>query len=141
MRRSVQEGFTLIELMIVVAIIGILASIALPAYQDYTRRSRVAEGLRLVNEAKDMVVEYRSTKSNWPTSNDEAGLADAEDIVGQAVKSIEVGAGGAITITFNEKVADDATLVMRPSDNGGSVSWACTEGSLDARYRPSECRS
>lgn len=149
--KTMQKGFTLIELMIVIAIIGILAAIALPAYQDYTKRSRVSEGLSLAGGVKSALTEYYASNNKWPTSNAEAGVADATNIKGNAVKSVgvtaEAGAGatgggkGVITVTFNEKVKDGATLIMKGEGNdAGSVKWTCTDGDLDKKYRPSECR-
>ncbi len=73
--KTMQKGFTLIELMIVIAIIGILAAIALPAYQDYTKRSRVSEGLSLAGGAKSALTEYYASNNKWPSDNAEAGIA------------------------------------------------------------------
>ena len=136
-----QKGFTLIELMIVVAIIGILAAIALPAYQDYTKRARVSEGLSLAGGAKTSVTEYYSSNNEFPDNNTKAGLADANKITGNAVKSVEVGKAGVITVTFNTKVNDGSTVVLTPTPASGSVTWGCAGGSLDKKWRPSECRA
>ena len=140
MKKQLQKGFTLIELMIVVAIIGILASIALPAYQDYTKRAHVTEGIALASGAKTAVAEYHATNAAFPTTNALAGLADATDIVGNAVKSVTVGAAGIITAVFNEKVEDDKTLILTPTDSTGSVTWTCDAGDVSAKYVPSKCR-
>ena len=139
MKRTMQKGFTLIELMIVVAIIGILAAIALPAYQDYTKRTHVSEGLTLAGGAKASVTEYYSSQGNFPSNNSSAGLAAATDIKGNAVKSVTV-ANGKIEITYNNKVTDNATLQLSPTTGAGGVQWSCKGGTVIAKYRPSNCR-
>ena len=136
---NAQKGFTLIELMIVIAIIGILAAIALPAYQDYTKRARVGEALSLAGGAKTAVTEFYSSNNDWPTDNAAAGLPSASAITGNTVNSVEVG-NGKITVTVNGKVASGTTLILSPSAAAGSVTWDCKAGTLDAKYRPSECR-
>ena len=139
MKRSLQKGFTLIELMIVVAIIGILAAIALPAYQDYTKRTHVSEGLTLAGGAKASVTEYYSSQGNFPSNNSSAGLAAATAITGNAVTSVEV-TNGKIEITYNNKVTNNATLQLSPTTGAGGVQWSCKGGTVIAKYRPSNCR-
>ena len=139
MKRTMQKGFTLIELMIVVAIIGILAAIALPAYQDYTKRTHVSEGLTLAGGAKASVTEYYSSQGNFPSNNASAGLAAKADIKGNAVTSVEV-TNGKIEITYNDKVTNSATLQLSPTTGAGGVQWSCKGGTVIAKYRPSNCR-
>jgi type IV pilus assembly protein PilA len=137
------KGFTLIELMIVVAIIGILAAIALPAYQDFTKRGHVSEGMGLAASAKTAVVEYYASNGvATGMTNANVGLAAKALIKGNAVTSLEVGATGAITVIFNDKVTKDATLILVPTflATNGSVTWTCSTGTVDDKYLPSNCR-
>ena len=145
MTQQNQKGFTLIELMIVVAIIGILAAVALPAYQDYTKRAHVSEGINLAAAAKGAVTEYYVSEGDWPTTNALAGLPAATDIKGNAVTQVAVGADGVITITYNSKVEDGTTLAFTPNiaTAGGSITWECAAGAtnpVDANYLPANCR-
>ncbi len=140
---TAQKGFTLIELMIVIAIIGILAAIALPAYQDYTKRARVGEALSLAGGAKTAVTEFYSSNNTWPIDNTAAGLPNAGDINGNTVSSVTV-ASGKITVAVNNKVESGKVLVLSPSAAAGSVTWNCKPAAgttLDVKYLPSECRN
>ena len=142
-----QQGFTLIELMIVVAIIGILAAIAIPAYQDYMIRSKISEGLNLAAAAKLAVAEtYDSTgryMQGTTPNNASYGLPDADSIVGTYVTSIGTTAGtGVITITyFNVKPTDvdGKTVTLTPTASAGSMKWECSS-SIASKYLPSNCR-
>ena len=140
---TMQKGFTLIELMIVVAIIGILAAIAIPAYQNYTKRSHVSEGLSLAGGAKTGITEFYSSNNRWPgatTGNASVGLAPAGSIKGNAVNSVLVN-GSTITITYNTKVGTGSpTLIMQGTPSGGGMEWSCSGGTLDDKFRPSNCR-
>ena len=140
---NAQKGFTLIELMIVVAIIGILAAIAIPAYQDYIARAQVTEGVTLASGQKGAVTEVRSNIGAWPTSNAEASIAAASAINGKYVAKVEVGASGVITATMRSSGVNaqvqNGTIILTPTENAGSYSWACTS-SLSAKYLPAACR-
>jgi len=143
MERSA-KGFTLIELMIVVAIIGVLAAIAIPAYQDYTIRAQVSEGMIVASGAKSAVWDYMAQYGEAPLDNAAAGLAGPTSIIGNNVSEVTI-TNGLITVEFgnqaNIKIIG-ATLALSPITAGeGSIKWSCTGGSLIAKYRPSSCRS
>jgi len=143
---NAQKGFTLIELMIVIAIIGILAAIALPAYQDYTKRARVGEAMTLAAGAKTAVTEYYSSNNSWPADNATAGLAAKGDIKGKSVKSVEVKNGKieVIVDTNVETVTTANILMLSPTATAGAVIWDCKPGAgttLNTKYLPSECRN
>lgn len=142
-----QQGFTLIELMIVVAIIGILAAIAIPAYQDYTIRAQVSEGLSLSAGAKVAVAEFYQDRGEWPNGNADAGLSNATDIQGQYVSSVTVGASnGLITIAYNKTATNQnirsANLTLEATNYNGSIGWDCDSpgDSIANNWLPAACR-
>jgi type IV pilus assembly protein PilA len=157
MRKQLQKGFTLIELMIVVAIIGILAAIAIPAYQDYTIRSQVTEGLNLSGALKTSIAESFSDRGVWPADNAALGINGA--ITGKYVASI-VSAGGVITVTYglqaNAANLAGGILTLRPALNANNdVVWVCGRRAVPGgsvvvgadgttvldKYLPSTCRA
>ena len=141
-----QQGFTLIELMIVVAIIGILAAIAIPAYQDYTIRAQVSEGLNLSGGAKAAVTEFFQDRGVMPADNDEAGLADAADIVGKYVELVTVTTG-VIDVQYGldaHAVIDGMAIQLSPiTTNPGSVAWDCASAGaeIENKHLPAACRT
>ena len=139
--KKVQQGFTLIELMIVVAIIGILAAVAIPAYQDYTKRAHVTEGLSLASSGKTAVTEYFNSKGSLPPSNLSAGLATAASIKGNAVVSV-TNLNGLLTIVYNAKVATGESVLLSPITGVGGIKWTCKTGGagMKAQWLPSSCR-
>ena len=142
---KIQRGFTLIELMIVVAIIGILAAIAVPMYLDYAIRTQVAQGINLASSAKVAVTEYYQDQGAFPGDNTTAGLEAAANIKGKYVTQVEVVAGGLIEVTFggdvNAKI-NSAKMIMTPFDNDGSVAWTCTgDATLVDKWLPPACRT
>ncbi|MBH5642555.1 pilin [Neisseria meningitidis] len=158
---TLQKGFTLIELMIVIAIVGILAAVALPAYQDYTARAQVSEAILLAEGQKSAVTEYYLNHGIWPGDNNSAGVATSSKIKGKYVEKVEV-ANGVITATMLStgvnKEIQGKKLSLWAKRQDGSVKWFCgqpvtrnanaddvvtadgTAKKIDTKHLPSTCR-
>jgi len=146
--KKMQKGFTLIELMIVVAIIAILAAIAIPAYQNYAIRSKVSELVVAADSCKTSVAEYYQSVGTLPTSLASSGCTTQSS---QYVASIDVGAGGKITVTATGTLANsfttpaDKVFALEPTSTGNTnpLSWSCksTAGTtIEPKYLPAICR-
>ncbi|HEZ6234314.1 TPA: pilin [Neisseria meningitidis] len=160
---TLQKGFTLIELMIVIAIVGILAAVALPAYQDYTARAQVSEAILLAEGQKSAVTEYYLNHGEWPGNNSSAGVASSSKIKGKYVEKVEV-AKGVITATMLStgvnKEIQGKKLSLWAKRQAGSVKWFCGQpvtrdanntandevtaangtDKIDTKHLPSTCR-
>ncbi|WP_425879400.1 pilin [Acinetobacter sp. TWP2-2-3] len=137
---TVQKGFTLIELMIVVAIIGILAAIAIPAYQDYTVRARVSEGMTAASAVKATVSENISNNGGALAANNCLGFTDVSTATANVASVTCTPATGVITVTMTNK-AKAAAFTLTPTASANGVTWKCAKsGTTDIKYLPAECR-
>lgn len=129
------------SMLVTVAMIGILAAVAIPAYQDYTVRAKVTEGLGLAQVAKTTANEYFLRNKQPCENNESCGLPPAEEISGGTVRRVKVGTNSVITLEFSAKPIDGQTIELEPSlTKSNEFQWACTGGTLEAKYRPSSCR-
>lgn len=146
--KNIQQGFTLIELMIVVAIIGILAAIAIPAYQDYTQRTQVSEGFTLAAGAKTAISEFAQTNGAYPATADLAELGLNGSITGK-YSGMSTATTGIITITMNNAGVGAAiqgkTFTFTPPAAAnlagvtGAFPWTCAKGTIAQKYLPKSC--
>ena len=135
--KQIQKGFTLIELMIVVAIIGILAAIALPAYKDYTVRAKVSELILAASAGKVQVAEFFQVNGALPASGSLVLATQTTQWVAGVVQSAGIIT---VTATSNEAAIDGSTITLTPVDAGnGNLNWTCA-GGIDAKYRPASCK-
>jgi type IV pilus assembly protein PilA len=133
-------GFTLIELMVVVAIVGILSAIAIPAYKDYIVRAKVSEMVNVASSAKSSITEYILTKNSYPSSADAAGVTP---MTSPMVSSMSIAGNGIITVSSSAAVTGDEDalqIILTPTNNSGSVAWSCT-ATGETKYAPSSCRT
>lgn len=141
--RTAQQGYTLIELMVVTGIVGILGSIAIPAYQDYTIRAQVAEGLALSAGAKAAMVDYFNERGDWPENNNKADMVNHNDIVGKYVRSVKVKKN-VIEVMFGNdahKILSNKKITIEAVELHGHIKWNCSaQGALEDRYLPRGCR-
>ena len=151
--KRVQQGFTLIELMIVVAIIGILAAVALPAYQDYTKRAKMSEVVLAASACRTTISEVYQSGSTSSVAAGDWGCESASQ-TSKYVKSVATDDNGVITVTatgFGDATIDDQTVVLTPTDASGTAltysgtaqqvgGWKCGPGTMPAKYLPGSCR-
>jgi len=145
--RKIQQGFTLIELMIVVAIVGILAAIAIPSYQDYTVRSKITEGINAVDAAKTSVSEFYTSQGHMPNSAASAGITSPSTNIIQGLTYAQASTNNAtLSLAFKAvggSMTAGQTLVYAGYGSSTGVTWTCTNGAsgqIQSKYKPANCR-
>ncbi len=138
----VQGGLTLIELMTVVAVVSVLVAVAVPAYQGYQVRSKIAEAITMADPILQAVAAYyMASDASWPGNNEEAGLDVPVEYQTGYVADIEVQPDGFVVVTLDiEGIAPGTTIEWEGLAAYGNVEWDCSGGTLSAEYRPAECR-
>ncbi len=132
-----RKGFSLLELMIVIVIIGVLASFAIPTYQTYVIKARVGEGLHLAESAKLAVADYVLATHQLPNSSEDARYRSPQST--ENVKSIQIGAAGKVTIVYTQQIENGTLILMPTLDDDGDLRWSCHLGTLNKKYAPSSC--
>ena len=138
------KGFTLLELLTVVAVISILVVVSLPMYFNYAARAQVVEGVNLMGEFKTRVTDSYYSTGDFPASNAAAGMADPEAYATDRIARIDVGTGGVITVEYDIAIlGTDNRLDFAPSLNSIGIDWVCQSSAIrgvDPTFVPSECR-
>jgi Tfp pilus assembly protein, major pilin PilA len=139
------SGYTLLELLTIIAIVSILAVVSIPLYFDYSTRAKVSEGVNMLGSLKTKIAETYYGRGTYPSSNTEAGMAQAVDYSTDKISQIYVSEGGVLTVEFSITELGSNNLVsFEPNDTGSGLEWVCrgpANGGVENRYLPPECRT